>query len=287
MGQADEQGLVQQFVAHAAVEALHVAVLHRSARSDVMPLHADLPAPCQHGIAGELRAVVADDHTGLAAPGDQLGQLAHDTAPRDRGVRHRCQALPGHVIDYVEHAEPATRRHLVMDKVQAPALVRQRQHRSRCSGPHGSPAAAPPPDCQSFLLIEPLGLLAVDHHALPAQQDMQTAIAEPATLVGQLAQLLTQASIIVPGGTVTHALAIGIDDTARPPLAHPVAGLEMSYSFPHGGGRQNFFASRSFNATLSSIVSASSRLSFAFSLSSSLSRRASDTSSPPYFDFQL
>ena len=54
MGQADEQGLVQQFVAHAAVEALHVAVLHRSARSDVMPLHADLPAPCQHGIAGEL-----------------------------------------------------------------------------------------------------------------------------------------------------------------------------------------------------------------------------------------
>jgi DNA invertase Pin-like site-specific DNA recombinase len=49
-----------------------------------------------------------------------------------------------------------------------------------------------------------LGLLAVDHHALPAQQDVQTAISEPATLVGQLAQLLTQIGIIVPGGTVTH-----------------------------------------------------------------------------------
>lgn len=33
---------------------------------------------------------------------------------------------------------------------------------------------------------------------------MQTAISEPATLVGQLAQLLTQIGIIVPGGTVTH-----------------------------------------------------------------------------------
>src|SRR3546814_6630731 len=62
---------------------------------------------------------------------------------------------------------------------------------------------------------EPLGLLAVDHHALPAQQDMKTAIAEPATLVRLLAQLLTKLGIIVPRGTVTHGLAIGIDDTAQ------------------------------------------------------------------------
>ena len=73
-------------------------------------------------------------------------------------------------------------------------------------------------------------------------------VAEPPTLVGQLAQLLSQTGIIVPRGTVTHALAIGIDDTARPPLAHPVAGLEMSNSFALDGGRQNFFARRSFSA---------------------------------------
>jgi hypothetical protein len=34
---------------------------------------------------------------------------------------------------------------------------------------------------------------------------MQTAIAEPAALVGQLAQLLTQTGIIVPDGTVIRA----------------------------------------------------------------------------------
>ena len=38
-----------------------------------MPLDADLPAPCEHGIAGELGANVADDHTELAALCDQLG----------------------------------------------------------------------------------------------------------------------------------------------------------------------------------------------------------------------
>ena len=63
-------------------------------------------------------------------------------------------------------------------------------HRSRCSGPDSTLAAAPQPHRQTFLTIQPLGLLAVDHHALPAQQDMQTAIAEPAPLVGQIAQPL-------------------------------------------------------------------------------------------------
>ena len=43
---------------------------------------------------------------------------------------------------------------------------------------------------QAFLLADTLGLLAVDHHAIPAQQDVLTATAEPATQVRQLAQLL-------------------------------------------------------------------------------------------------
>jgi len=42
--QAQEQGLVEQLVAHATVEALDVAILHRLARCDVVPLHADLAA---------------------------------------------------------------------------------------------------------------------------------------------------------------------------------------------------------------------------------------------------
>src|SRR5690606_27329973 len=41
MGKSEEQRLVEQLVAHAAVEALGEGVLHRLARRDVMPLHAD------------------------------------------------------------------------------------------------------------------------------------------------------------------------------------------------------------------------------------------------------
>ena len=35
---AEEQALVEQLVAHAAVETLDIAILHRSSRRDVVPL---------------------------------------------------------------------------------------------------------------------------------------------------------------------------------------------------------------------------------------------------------
>jgi hypothetical protein len=38
-------------------------------------------------------------------------------------VSNRRQALARHIIDDVEHPEPATGDHLIMHEVQAPALV--------------------------------------------------------------------------------------------------------------------------------------------------------------------
>ena len=80
MSHAQEQRLVEQLVPHAAIEAFDVAVLHRPPGSDLMPLDADLSAPCEHGIAGQLGAIVADDHAGLTSLRDQLRQFAHDMA---------------------------------------------------------------------------------------------------------------------------------------------------------------------------------------------------------------
>jgi len=45
MVKAQEQGLVEQLIAHATIEALAVAVLHRLAGGDIVPLDANLPAP--------------------------------------------------------------------------------------------------------------------------------------------------------------------------------------------------------------------------------------------------
>src|SRR4029079_18638794 len=53
------------------------------------------------------------------------------------------------------------------------------------------------------------------------------------------------------------------------------------------GADHTFFASRSFSAALSSMASAKSFFSRAFSLSTPFRRLASETSSPPYLAFQL
>ncbi len=73
--QAEEQALVQQLVAHPAVEGFHEAVLGGLARRDVVPGDAVILGPSQDGGGGELCAVVADDHAGAAAAGDQSRQL--------------------------------------------------------------------------------------------------------------------------------------------------------------------------------------------------------------------
>ncbi len=62
MIEAHEQGLVEQFVAHAAVERPRIAVLHRLAGGDVMPVEPGLAALCQHRVAGQFSAIVAQDH---------------------------------------------------------------------------------------------------------------------------------------------------------------------------------------------------------------------------------
>src|SRR3546814_1315288 len=102
-----------------------------------------------------------------------------------------------------------------MHKVEAPPLVRQREH--RCGRPRTDRPApvASSPDHQSLLSIQTLGLLPVDHHALPAQQDMQASITEPAALLRQLAQLLPNIGIVTTLRPVAHALPIGPCDTAR------------------------------------------------------------------------
>ncbi len=98
MVEAEEQGLVQEFVAQAALEALADAVLHRLAGCDEVPGDPVLARPCEHRVRGELGAVVGDDELGLATPGDQVCQFARDPPARDRRVGNRRQALLGDIV---------------------------------------------------------------------------------------------------------------------------------------------------------------------------------------------
>jgi len=72
----DEQAFIEKLVAHSAIKGFDVAVLHRSARRYVMPLHPMIFCPAQDRVRGELSTVVGNDHARLAAGIDERRELA-------------------------------------------------------------------------------------------------------------------------------------------------------------------------------------------------------------------
>lgn len=79
--EVEEQRLIEKLVTHAAIEALREPVLHRLSRCDEVPVDTAVAAPGEHCVAGELRAVVADDHPRLAVARDDRRQFAGHAAP--------------------------------------------------------------------------------------------------------------------------------------------------------------------------------------------------------------
>ena len=81
--QGAEQGLVQQFVAQLAIEALAEAVLLGLAGGDVMPADLVLVGPFQEGVGRQFRAVVADDGglSGILCAGPGFHQVLTKRSP--------------------------------------------------------------------------------------------------------------------------------------------------------------------------------------------------------------
>ena len=152
----DEQALIEKLVAHPAVEGLDVAVLHRSARCDVMPIHTMILRPAQHRVRGELGAIVGNDHLRLAARADEHRQLACNSFARDRGVGNCRQTYARHIIDNVEDAEAPALGELVMDEVERPARVDLGLDQDRRARSDRFPPSLALADGQPFFAVEPI-----------------------------------------------------------------------------------------------------------------------------------
>lgn len=109
MIEAEEQAFIKQLVAHAAVETLDIAILHRSSRRNVVPLDLVILRPGKNGIRGEFSPIVGDDHAGLAAPFDQRRQFSGDTATGDGRVRDRGEAFACDIVHDIEHVFASSR----------------------------------------------------------------------------------------------------------------------------------------------------------------------------------
>ena len=137
-------------------KALDEAVLLRLARRNVVPAGATLVSPAQDRIRRQLGAVVADNGAGLAASTDHIVQLAGNTPARDRAIGDERQALPSAVIDDCQDAEAPAIDQLVVNEVEAPALIRHQRHLDRPPGSQRPLASTAPAHAQPLLPVETL-----------------------------------------------------------------------------------------------------------------------------------
>ena len=139
---------------------------------------------------------------------------------------------------------------------------------------------------QPLFAIKPIELLVIHDHTLALKQDADPAITKTTPNIGDILHLLADFR------AVRRALS---PDRFRVDTDKPAGAALRDVVIPHRTQRcisplaqcRQLFPRRSFSTTLSSIVSASSRLSLAFSSSKALSRAASETSMPPYLALNL
>ncbi len=168
-----------------------------------------------------------------------------------------------------------------MHKVQRPFLVGRRALPQWCTHSHAVFALLSPQAQPRF----PIHKLVVHGLTTSLQQHMQTPIAEPRLLAGDLDQLRAQ-RIIRSSCFIAITADCHRQQPADPALAGRVLFAQPARIRPLVYELQPFFAITAFSISRSWLRSATIFFSRWFSSSSSRNRRASFTSSPPYFAFQ-
>ena len=100
-----EDMLIQVFLSGPAIDRLYTGVLHQPSRYDVMPTDALVLAPSKHNVTCHFCPIVRDGYVWLAAPADQLIQLAGHTGAGQRTMHNGCPNFSRAVIHYAQHSE--------------------------------------------------------------------------------------------------------------------------------------------------------------------------------------
>src|SRR5450432_3929179 len=144
-----------------------------------------------------------------------------------------------------------------------------------------------PPYHQSFGSVQPIHALRARAESSLSRQRVQSPVPVAWFLTRQIHNLLAKRRVVIRPRLVTITAAIDCDQLAGPTFAHPELLTGERHIGPHAGKLHPFFRITAFSTSLSRLRSATRCFSRRFSSSRPLSRCASLTSMPPYFDFQV
>src|SRR5664279_2855170 len=249
-----------------------------------MPLQALLVGPLIDRPAHKLGSVVAADLARQPTSSLQFFQHAHHPYSSQRSVHLDLQALPGVVIHDVQGAKPPSRAECIAHEVHRPYLIGSHGLRQRLAH-RAALSSTLAPQRQLLLHIQPVHPLVIHLPAFALQQNLQTAVAEPAPGLRQLAQPHPQWLVLAPAFPIATRRTIQLHQPTGPSLAQRHFHLHHQHCLSPRLRAHHFFATTAFNARMSTACSATMCLSCRFSSSSCFSRLASLNSNPPYLLF--
>lgn len=123
IAQAQEQALVEAFVAQANVEAQSVCILQRPARNidvqiDCLPARPLLQYP-----ADQFGTIVQRELRGMQPQAAHALQDTHHAAVRQAGIHLEGEGLAGGNVDDTEQPDHAPRGHHIVEEVHRPLCV--------------------------------------------------------------------------------------------------------------------------------------------------------------------
>ena len=215
----------------------------------------------------------------------ELVEAVDDVVSRDRATDIDRQALPGELVDDVEHLDRAKVARLVELKVHGPDDVRgDRAHGADLDADAGETSfLLAIGDFQALLTPQALDLLVVDAPAFVTQGVIGPSPAPAGVLRRELAQERAQLLVdLVDNDGESLGGAALANHGAGPTLRNPEPCLKLNDRLTTTVRGQNFPSAMCLSMSMSSAWFATMRLSWVFSFSSSLSFFASLAFMPPY-----
>src|SRR5262245_13457873 len=251
-------------------------------------LHAALIGPAIEHLRDKLRAIVNLNATGQATRCADGGERCHDVCPANPLIDPNSETFTREEVDQRQCTKLPTVVELIAHEIHPPALVQclnyWPRHAVRCRSVPPRPALE---ERQSFLLVQAVHALAVNHPSLPTQHDVNALVAVAHARGGDLLDAQAQWRLIGRHRAIVVQRTRNHHGTARLGDARAVLHPQVIDQLAFARGPQAFRLSTSCNIALSSERSATRRFSFAFSSSSCFSRRSSEGPSPEYFFFHV
>ena len=178
--------VIQAFVPKLAVEALDVAVLHRSARLNEDVANPVGLCPCHESPAGELWAIVGTHRNRIATEqGRPIEKPSHIQAT-DAVVGRNVHALVAEIVGHGQALEAPAVGQAVAHEVHAPHLIDALGDLQRHAFVHRALRLLALAHCQFGSAVEPVHALVIHLGELRAQKVVNTPIPESAPGLGDV-----------------------------------------------------------------------------------------------------